>query len=88
MDEFGDGFVLLQLGGDEVDLAPLRASASERRLQLRVLRYSEPELRELYGANLALIRPDLHVAWRGDEPPTNPTALWDVVRGAGAAVAV
>ena len=24
-------------------------------------------LRELYGADLALIRPDQHLAWRGDE---------------------
>lgn len=82
MDEFGTGFALLQLGPYEADLAALRASASERGIPLRLLRHPEPALRELYGATLAVIRPDLHVAWRSDSPPSDPGALWDVLRGA------
>ena len=46
----------------------------------------EPELRELYGANLVLVRPDLHVAWRGEEPPADAGDLWDTLRGARSAV--
>ncbi|HEX6512948.1 MAG TPA: FAD-dependent monooxygenase [Chloroflexota bacterium] len=81
MDEFGHGFALLELGNSDPDVSSLRASASQRGIPLRVLRHCEPELRELYGANLMLVRPDLHVAWRSNEPPADPVALWDTVRG-------
>ena len=40
----------------------------------------EPALRELYEADLVLVRPDLHVAWRGARVPER---VWEVVRGAG-----
>jgi hypothetical protein len=46
-----------------------------------VLRRSEPELRDLYQANLVLIRPDQHVAWRSDADPDDPGAVIDIVRG-------
>jgi hypothetical protein len=38
----------------------------------------------LYPRKLVLSRPDQHVAWRGDAPPDDPTALIDRVRGASA----
>jgi hypothetical protein len=28
------------------------------------------------------VRPDQHVGWRGDEPPSDPLTLVDLVRGA------
>ncbi len=38
-------------------------------------------LRDRYGADLVLVRPDQHVAWRGDHPPDDPSALLDQLRG-------
>ena len=38
--------------------------------------------RELYRRKLVLVRPDQHVAWRGDEEPAAPLDLIDCVRGA------
>jgi hypothetical protein len=35
----------------------------------------------LYGAALVLVRPDAHVAWRGDDV-ASPGAIIDRVRGA------
>jgi Aromatic-ring hydroxylase, C-terminal len=35
----------------------------------------------LYEANFALIRPDQHVAWRGDRLPEDCDALWARVTG-------
>src|SRR5690348_14484905 len=84
-DDFGSGFTLLCLG-DDAGAAALEASAAPAGIPLRVLRHSEPELRELYDAGLVLIRPDLHVAWRADQPPEHPERLWDVLRGAGSPV--
>jgi hypothetical protein len=34
---------------------------------------------------LVLIRPDQHVAWRGATAPDDPSALVDILRGAGGA---
>jgi hypothetical protein len=44
----------------------------------------DPAIRALYERRLVLVRPDGHVAWRGDTAPEDPAALWDVLRGAGA----
>ena len=36
---------------------------------LLVHRADEPEARSVYGASILLLRPDLHVFWRGDQLP-------------------
>jgi hypothetical protein len=42
-------------------------------------------MREVYRRKLVLVRPDQHVAWRGDREPAAPLDLIDRVRGARAA---
>lgn len=37
---------------------------------------------ELYGARYVLVRPDSHVAWRGNDIPASPLEIIDTVRGA------
>jgi hypothetical protein len=39
----------------------------------------------LYERRLVLVRPDGHVAWRGDEVPADAAWVIDTVRGAGVA---
>ena len=56
-DHFGQGFTLLVTDGSDVSL-------SDRKIPLKI--HKQPGLRELYQARYALIRPDQHVAWRGD----------------------
>jgi hypothetical protein len=41
------------------------AAAAAQRIPLDVLHLPHRALRDLYAADLALIRPDQHVAWRG-----------------------
>jgi hypothetical protein len=43
----------------------MEAAARARRIPLTTLKVDRPEARELYECDLALIRPDQHVAWRG-----------------------
>jgi hypothetical protein len=50
-------------------------------LPLAVLDISLPEARDLYGADMALIRPDLHVAWRGNRAPDDADAVIARVTG-------
>ena len=79
-DLFGPGFTLLatQPGADA---APFADAARAAAVPLAVVAPDEPRLAELYGAPLALIRPDQHVAWRGAEA-RDAAAILDTVRGA------
>jgi hypothetical protein len=43
---------------------------------------AEPDIAALYQRKFVLVRPDGHVAWRGDRMPDEPFRLIDVVRGA------
>lgn len=61
-DRLGDGFTLLRLA-PHADAGPLSAAAEGAGVPLAVV--DLPELRMLHGADLVLVRPDQHVAWRG-----------------------
>ena len=65
-DALGFEFTLLQLAKKSVDAAPFRAAAEAINMPLSVVSIASDEARELYGADLALIRPDQIVAWRGN----------------------
>ncbi len=68
---------------------PRRLLAAFRALgaPLDVLHLDEPRVREVYGASVFLLRPDLHIAWRGDTAPPDPRALADMATGHGRAAA-
>lgn len=67
----------------KANVAGLLAAAAERRFPLALL--DAPEAKEAYRHKLLLVRPDQHVAWRGDAEPPFPLALIDRLRGASAA---
>jgi hypothetical protein len=81
-DLLGDGFTLLRLGPDG-DADALTDAAARLRVPLRVVDLMHlPRLRTLYEADLVLVRPDQHVAWRDGSAP-DPDALLRAVTGAG-----
>ena len=80
LDLFGAGFVLLRFDR-AVAVDALRDAAGAREIPLAVHDIAEPGAAALYGAALALVRPDGHVAWRGDAPPADADALWRRVTG-------
>lgn len=63
-DALGFEFTLLQFGVKHVDTAPFQAAAALIKMPLSVMAIESDEARDLYGADLALIRPDQIVAWR------------------------
>jgi 2-polyprenyl-6-methoxyphenol hydroxylase-like FAD-dependent oxidoreductase len=67
-DALGFEFTLLQLGDRPADAAPFRAAAERLNMPLSVVPIAGGDARDLYGAELALIRPDQIVAWRGHSP--------------------
>ena len=78
---------MLQLGRD-ADPRPLAEAAARADVPLRVVDLTAlPRVRELCGADLVLVRPDQHVAWRGDHVE-DAEALLAQVTGAALATAV
>jgi len=55
---------------------------ARRGVPLTVSSIDDPAIGQLYERRLVLVRPDGHVAWRSDDPPTDALALADRVRGA------
>jgi 2-polyprenyl-6-methoxyphenol hydroxylase-like FAD-dependent oxidoreductase len=61
----------------------LVAAAAQRRMPLAVLDIDPHDAADVYRHKLVLVRPDQHIAWRGDAEPAAPIELIDLVRGAG-----
>jgi len=80
LDLFGRGFVLLKFG--EAETTAFEEAAAARAVPLTVAACDAPEAATLYARRLVLVRPDGHVAWRGDVLPARAGALLDRVRGA------
>jgi 2-polyprenyl-6-methoxyphenol hydroxylase-like FAD-dependent oxidoreductase len=85
LDLFGRGFTLLRFAGDDATTAQIEAAARARGVPLRTLAITSDIAATLYETRLVLVRPDGHVAWRGDAPPADALALIDRLRGALAA---
>lgn len=80
-DRLGDGFTLIRLGPARVDTAPLEAAFRAASTPLQVLDVPGAAARELYERDLVLVRPDLHVVWRGNLAPEDPALLLAVATG-------
>lgn len=79
-DLLSPGFTLLRFA--DHDVTALVDAAAERGLPLDVVDVRDSHARTLYERALVLVRPDQHVAWRGDAPPTDPLHVIDRIRGA------
>ncbi len=66
---YGHGYTLLRLGGTRADTAALERAFGDLRAPLQVLDIPDAAPRDIYGHDLLLLRPDLHVVWRGNPLP-------------------
>jgi 2-polyprenyl-6-methoxyphenol hydroxylase-like FAD-dependent oxidoreductase len=80
LDWFGRDWVLCHEGDGE-EAAPLREAFGARDMVLRAQAMPDA-VSTLFERRLVLVRPDGHVAWRGDTAPGDAGALADLVRGA------
>ena len=65
LDRFGRDFTLLCLGTGPWPQAAWQQAARTLGVPLACVEHADPAARDLYGAELVLVRPDHHVAWRG-----------------------
>ena len=82
LDLFGKAFALLGFGADAGDVAAIEAAARARGVPLTFTAIDDAEAAGLYARRLVLVRPDGHVAWRGDAAPHDALAVIDRIRGA------
>ncbi|MEU4697916.1 FAD-dependent monooxygenase [Nonomuraea dietziae] len=81
-DLLGDWFTLLRLSS-RADPTPLVTAAAAAGIPLHVVDLGRlPRLRAVCEADLVLVRPDQHVAWRGDVA-ADPAEVWTRVIGGG-----
>ena len=74
-DRFGLGYTLLRLGGTRSDTSSLERTFREICAPLEVLDVGSERARELYQYDLLLVRPDLHVVWRGNQLPQDAARI-------------
>jgi 2-polyprenyl-6-methoxyphenol hydroxylase-like FAD-dependent oxidoreductase len=81
LDLFGEGFTLLDFSSKTADMSAFSAAASTTGMPLKIVTINETRVKEIYQRSLVLIRPDGHVAWRGNAAPANASDVVDRVRG-------
>ncbi len=77
-DSFGFEWTLLRFSGD-IKAEGLIAAAARTGVDLKVLDISLEGMRDIYGADLVLVRPDQIVAWRANDASDSETILGRVL---------
>jgi 2-polyprenyl-6-methoxyphenol hydroxylase-like FAD-dependent oxidoreductase len=80
-DRIPDGFTILKLGGTKADAGGLERAIAARGAPVTVLDVPDAVARDIYGYDLMLTRPDLHVVWRGNAAPEDAAAIAAIATG-------
>jgi 2-polyprenyl-6-methoxyphenol hydroxylase-like FAD-dependent oxidoreductase len=76
----GKNFTILNLRGESANTSLIHAFA-DRGATIDSLALDEPGIADLFQADFLLVRPDLHIVWRGTAAPTDPARLAAVATG-------
>ena len=80
-DRIGDGYTLLCLHGARANTPALAQAFASFAAPFSVVEIDEERPRDVYGHDLLLLRPDLHVVWRGNGLPDDPAKLAALATG-------
>ena len=80
-DRIPDGYTLLKLGRTQEETTGLERAIRAFGAPLTVLEVPDQIARDLYGFDLILLRPDLHIVWRAQQPPDDPHLVAAVATG-------
>jgi hypothetical protein len=80
-DRIGDGFAILKLGGTAADASGLERAIRSHGAPVAVLDTPDRAPRDVYGYDLILVRPDMHIVWRGNAAPEDAAHIATVVTG-------
>lgn len=79
MDLLGDQFTLIRFS--EIDISDFIKEAEALNFPLEILDIRDEHVANIYERKLILVRPDQHVAWRGNQAPSDVTQVLNRVRG-------
>jgi hypothetical protein len=74
----------LNLSAKTTNTSTITAAARRVAMPFEVVALDDPKVRETYERKFVLVRPDGHVAWRGDALPSDPAGIVQRMRGATA----
>jgi 2-polyprenyl-6-methoxyphenol hydroxylase-like FAD-dependent oxidoreductase len=80
-DRLGAGYTLVQVGAGAHDTSAFRDAFAAHATPLDVQHIPNARAREIYGVDLVLVRPDLHVVWRGNTVPSDADRIAATVTG-------
>lgn len=80
-DRVPDGYTILKLGRTKADLSGLEYAIRARGAPVTVLDVPDRIARDIYGHDLILLRPDLHVVWRGNAAPEDAAEVAAIATG-------
>jgi hypothetical protein len=80
-DRIPDGYTLLRLGGTHAETSGLERAMRAAGTPFSVLSVDDDAARQVYGYDLILVRPDLHVVWRANRAPDDPSELSALATG-------
>ncbi len=80
-DRIAGGYTILTLGGSKADIGGLERAIAARGAPVAVLEIPDAVARDIYGFDLILVRPDLHVVWRGNAAPEDAARVAAVATG-------
>ena len=82
-DQLPETYILLSLGKKSLDTSKLRQSYEKIGAPVTEVRIESNRLRDLYGFDFLILRPDMHVVWRGNDAPQNPQEIASISTGHG-----
>jgi 2-polyprenyl-6-methoxyphenol hydroxylase-like FAD-dependent oxidoreductase len=80
-DRIPDGCTLLKLGNSKADTSGLERAIRSHGAPMTVLDVPDRTARDIYGYDLILLRPDMHVVWRGNAAPDDADEIAAVTTG-------
>jgi 2-polyprenyl-6-methoxyphenol hydroxylase-like FAD-dependent oxidoreductase len=80
-DRIPDGYTILRLGHTKADATGLQKAIRSRGASATVLDVPDRIAREIYGYDLILLRPDMHVVWRGQTAPEDAAEVAAIATG-------
>lgn len=80
-DRLPQGYVLLRLGGCHLNVEDVARKFRNAGAPFSILDVPDARPREVYGHALILLRPDMHIVWRGNRLEDMPEKLVEVATG-------
>jgi 2-polyprenyl-6-methoxyphenol hydroxylase-like FAD-dependent oxidoreductase len=80
-DHIGDGYTLLCLGGGRANTGGLAEAFASFGAPFSLVEIAEERPRDIFGHDFLLLRPDLHVVWRGNRLSADPAKLAALATG-------